>query len=41
MILTVTVAAWWVAAISGLGVILVTSLVGAFTQWRQEGGAYA
>jgi hypothetical protein len=41
VLLTVTVAAWWVAAISGLGVVLVCSLVGAFSAWKSEGGAYA
>jgi hypothetical protein len=44
LILVVTVAAWWVAAISGLGVILLVSLVGAFAEWSKENrqtGAYS
>jgi hypothetical protein len=43
VLLVVTVAAWWVAAISGLGVILLVSFFGAFTEWSRENkqsGAY-
>jgi hypothetical protein len=36
VLLVVTVAAWWVAAIAGLGVILLVSFFGAFTEWSRE-----
>jgi len=41
VILGVTVASWWVAAISGLGALLIISLVGAFGQWKSEGSVYS
>ena len=41
-ILVVTVAAWWVAAIIGLGVILVLSMLDGFAQWsRLKDGVYS
>jgi hypothetical protein len=35
VILVVSVAAWWVAAVVGLGVICVLSLIDAAVQWNR------